>query len=158
MSNVIYHQFGESQRNNASQLFSEKNVKKTMKDRRMETNRLYRFEHLAKQKIGRISSAMESGMSKGKHQLLRFFHIEEVNEHEITIQVQTVNGQTLDLLTGEYCTQKALKHLNYALEYTKANFGEPISWNFKGDDIVRTPLQPHPTKVKDKVLDYFGLY
>ena len=156
MSNVVYHQFGE--KDGTDKLFSDKQLKKTMKERRMEKNKFYRFENIAREKISNAPGVIGDLFFRAKHFFLRFFNIHEVNEKEIIIQVQIEGGTTLNVLTGEYCTQNALRHVGYALEYAKERIGEPIGCNFDGEDIVRTPLKPKPTKIKDKLLDYFGLY
>lgn len=77
---------------------------------------------------------------------------------EIIIQVRVTGGTTIEMLTGAFTRSEAEKSVNFALHYCHEHFGKVLAWNWKGENIVRTPVR-HPTKLealKSKMKYYFG--
>lgn len=84
---------------------------------------------------------------------------EDLYSEEIVIQVHVKGGTTIEMKTGVYTMKEAEKSVNFALNYCREHYGRVLAWNWKGENVVRTPVT-HKSKldlVKNRVKYYFGL-
>lgn len=117
--------------------------RKTLKERRMEKSVLHRFETYLKAAVKKVEELAES----------------RETEDEIVLVVATKEGIAVEMKTGEYSKSEAKRHVEFTLDYVTEHMNlQPISWNFKGENVLHSPKHPAPYTLREKVLDYFGLY